>query len=79
MSAAQSHTVGLDEFNAAGEDQYVAIAARHAADPSRLREIRRSLRGEIARSSYFNVAKFARELGDGCRHIWQDWLYRGGP
>lgn len=79
MSAAQSHTVGLDEFNAADEDQYVAIAARHAADPSRLREIRRSLRGEIARSSYFNVAKFARELGDGCRHVWQDWLTRGGP
>ena len=78
MSAAQSHTVGLDQFNAADEDEYVAIAAQHAADPSRLREIRRSLREEIAQSSYFNVAKFARELGDGCRHVWQDWLSRGG-
>ncbi len=63
--------VGLDDLIARDADHYVDIAAGLAADPSRLAELRRSLRPTMARSALCDGPRFARHMEAAFREIWR--------
>ncbi len=66
-------TVGLAEFVAGTEEDYVQRAARCANDPARLSETRRSLRKRMQESPLMDAARFARNMEHAYRQIWQTW------
>jgi protein O-GlcNAc transferase len=55
---------GLDDWIAADADDYVRIAARHAADPAALSALRAGLRNQVAQSALFDAPAFARDFTD---------------
>jgi predicted O-linked N-acetylglucosamine transferase (SPINDLY family) len=64
------HAVGMPELIAHGEDDYVAIAARLAADPGRLERLRHALRPKVERSPLCDGARFTRDLEQAYREMW---------
>ncbi len=65
--------VGLPELIAGTPAEYVAIAARLAADRERLRTLRRGLRARMAGSSLCDAKLVTRELEAALRRVWRDW------
>ena len=66
-------TVGLDEWIAATPEDYVRLAVEHAADAPLLAELRQSLRRRMRDSALMDEPKFARDLEDAYRRMWQAW------
>src|SRR5574341_341130 len=66
-------TLGLSEWIAADEDEYIRIAARFAADPAALSELRRTLRQRLERSPMRDFRGFTRELESAYREMWKGW------
>jgi predicted O-linked N-acetylglucosamine transferase (SPINDLY family) len=64
---------GLTDLIAASIDDYVATAARLAADPDRLGELRNTLRPRLAASPLGDAAGFARKVEDAYRMMWRRW------
>ncbi|MFI4976939.1 MAG: hypothetical protein ACHP84_20585, partial [Caulobacterales bacterium] len=58
---------------------YVDIAARLAADPARLAEIRRTLRPRMAASPLTDAPAFARKLERAYRQMWTLWCESRAP
>jgi protein O-GlcNAc transferase len=56
------HCVGLQDFIANSEAEYVALAVQHARQLDRLAEVRAELRSKAQVSPLFNAALFARNL-----------------
>ncbi|WP_158289994.1 tetratricopeptide repeat protein [Ramlibacter sp. WS9] len=56
--------VGLADWVASSEEEYVEIAAQHASDLKSLGEVRAGLRQRAINSPLFDSAKFARNLED---------------
>jgi protein O-GlcNAc transferase len=65
--------MGLSEWIAADEDEYVRIAARLAADAAGLSELRRTLRQRLERSPMRDFRAFTRELESAYREMWKAW------
>lgn len=63
--------VGLQDFIAADEDDFVRIAASLANEPSRLTTLRTTLRAQIAKSPVCNGPLFAAGMERVLREAWQ--------
>lgn len=72
-SAAMVSAVGLTDWVAASEDEYVEIAKRFAADPVSLAKLRASLRPSMASSPLGDAVKYCRAVEDAYRTMWQRW------
>jgi len=65
--------MGLSEWIAADEDEYIRIAAGLASDAPRLSELRRTLRQKLERSPMRDFPGFTRELESAYRNMWKSW------
>jgi predicted O-linked N-acetylglucosamine transferase (SPINDLY family) len=65
--------LNLQELAAASEDQYVQIAADLARDFDRLADLRAGLRDTMAASPLCDGPRFARNLEQRYRAIWEAW------
>jgi predicted O-linked N-acetylglucosamine transferase (SPINDLY family) len=65
--------LGLPELIGADEGDCVAIAARLAEDLPRLAELRRTLRSRMEGSVLMDATRFAREIEEAYRAMWQRW------
>jgi len=66
--------VGLAEFIAATPDEYVRVAERLSANPSRLSQLRAELRQIMRGSALMQALPFTRALEAAYRFAWQRWL-----
>jgi protein O-GlcNAc transferase len=62
MGASVLSTVGLEEFVATDNEDYVQIATRLDANKDRIRSLRSSLRSQVASSPLCNPAEFTRDF-----------------
>lgn len=67
------HNVGLPEWIAAGEDDYVAKAAAFAHDTQALAALRQGLRERLLASPFCDAPRFARNLEAAFRGMWREW------
>jgi protein O-GlcNAc transferase len=65
--------VGLAEFIANSPQEYITIAAKIAADPARLAELRSTLRERMRKSPLMDAARFARDVEAAYRQMWRQW------
>jgi protein O-GlcNAc transferase len=65
--------VGLTEFAAQSEDDFVRIATDTAADLPRLAELRSTLRQRLQASPLMDGPRFARNLETAYRTMWRRW------
>lgn len=72
-------SVGLPEFVAATQDEYVAIAQRWAGDIPGLAEIRRNCRSNMQQSPLMDGARVTRDLEEKLRQIWHEWCKSQKP
>lgn len=76
VSASLLHAIGHPEWVATTPDEYVGIAARLAADPTRLASIRAGLRDEMLVSPLLDHAGQSARFGAALRGCWNDWCVR---
>ena len=67
------HNVGLPDWIASDEDDYVALACRFAADPDAIEALRLGLRQQALASPLFDAPRFARHFEDA---VWGMWRTR---
>jgi predicted O-linked N-acetylglucosamine transferase (SPINDLY family) len=67
------HTIGLPEWVARSEEEYIRIAAELASDLPRLAELRAVLRTRMEASPLMDAPRFARHFEAACRTMWQRW------
>ncbi|MFZ6742106.1 tetratricopeptide repeat protein [Undibacterium sp. JH2W] len=65
---------GLDDWIASNEDEYVALAAKHAGDVPYLLQLRSELREKLLRSSLFDGKRFARNLEIELQKMWSVFI-----
>ena len=65
--------VGLEEWIAASEEQYLEIACRWADELEGLGALRAGLRGQMASSSLCDGKAFARKMEQAYRMMWKVW------
>jgi len=70
--------VGLDDWVAEDDEAYVAIALKHAADPSALARLRAELPARVASSAAGNVVTYTRKVEEGYRTFWRRYCAAGG-
>ena len=63
--------VGLEDWIASDETDYVASARRLTSDPAPLSHLRGTLRATAAASPLFDTARFARHFEQAMRAMWQ--------
>lgn len=78
VSASLMTQAGLPEFVARTPDEFVAIAARWAAQPAELGALRMKLRQRLEESRLMDYPGFTHELESAYRGMWRDWVARGG-
>jgi predicted O-linked N-acetylglucosamine transferase (SPINDLY family) len=71
-------TIGLAEFAAHSEEDYVRLAEELAADLPRLARLRIELRRRMEASPLMDAPLFARNVENAYRSIWHRWLAIGG-
>ncbi len=64
-------SVGLGELIACDEAEYVRIAARLAADRTKLAELRAAMRGRLAASPLCDAERFVRRWEAALRQMWR--------
>ncbi|EDY16835.1 TPR repeat-containing protein [Chthoniobacter flavus Ellin428] len=69
----QLSNLGLPELVAFTGDDYVAKAIQLAHDLPRLAELRRTLRGRMEASVLMDAPRFARNIENAYRTMWQKW------
>lgn len=69
----QLSNLGLTELAARNETQFVEIATRLAASPTRLRGLRQNLRPRMTQSPLTDPRRFARNLEAAYRNMWSHW------
>jgi predicted O-linked N-acetylglucosamine transferase (SPINDLY family) len=67
------HAIGLPEWIAHNEEDYIRIAAEWAADWPRLAQLRRTLRTRMQSSPLMDAPRFARNMEGAFRTMWQRW------
>lgn len=70
--------LGLDEWIAGDEQDYVAKAVRFAADLPMLSALRASLRDRMRASSLMDAAGLARDIEATYRDMWRNWCRTRG-
>jgi predicted O-linked N-acetylglucosamine transferase (SPINDLY family) len=65
--------LGLPELAVQIPEQYVALAAQLAGDLPRLQELRGSLRQRMQQSPLMDGARFAGQVEQAYRQMWQRW------
>ncbi|HVC59551.1 MAG TPA: tetratricopeptide repeat protein [Acetobacteraceae bacterium] len=65
--------VGLSDWVARDEPDYVALAAAKAADLAALAALRAGLRARVKTSPLCDAPRFGRNLGTALRHAWRAW------
>ncbi len=65
--------IGLPEFAAQSEGEYIEIAKTWANDPHRLSELRRVLRSKMEESGLMDAVGFARNVEETYRAVWRRW------
>ena len=66
------NNAGLSDWIASDERDYVARAARHAADLQRLAHVRAGLRKRVLASPIFDAHAFARNFNAALRGMWRE-------
>jgi protein O-GlcNAc transferase len=69
--------IGLGELAARRPRQYIQTALALAESPSRLAELRGSLRHRMLSSPLMNARKFARNVETAYREMWRQWCVSG--
>ena len=64
--------VGHPEWIASSEDDYIAIAAALAAEPTKRAALRQSLRSEMSHAILLNHAEQAQHFGNALRACWRE-------
>lgn len=65
--------LGLPELAAETPEHYAVLAARLAADPSRLQELRLTLRQRMQQSPLMDGKRFAADVERAYRQMWRRW------
>jgi predicted O-linked N-acetylglucosamine transferase (SPINDLY family) len=65
--------IGLDDWVATDDDDYVAIAQKFASMPAHLAKLRADLPARIANSPAGNVAVYTQKVEAGYRQFWRDY------
>ncbi len=76
ISGAILHAVGLAEWVAGGDDEYVALALRQAGDLQALAQLRREMRARITASAAGNLDTYTQEVEAAYRNMWRAFLDR---
>lgn len=71
--------VGLTDWIATSEDDYVQRAKTHAADLAALSALRSSLRSRLLASPLCNAPQFAQDFEAGLRGLWRQFCSRAVP
>ena len=66
-------TIGLAELAADSEEEYLQSARVLAGDPSRLAELRATLRQRMKTSAFMDAPRFARNIETAYREMWRQW------
>lgn len=77
VGASMLSRVGLQDMVTDHVQDYVALAARLAADLPALADLRAGLRGRVAASPLCDGARFTRQLEDAFRAMWREWCAAG--
>jgi predicted O-linked N-acetylglucosamine transferase (SPINDLY family) len=67
------HAVGLPEWVAGTEEDYIRIAIEWSSDLARLANLRAGLRARMQRSPLMDVPRFARNIESAYRTMWSRW------
>jgi len=70
--------VGLQDWVAADDDGYIAIAQRYASRPSGLAELRASLPAMVANSEAGNSRRYTSRVEEAYRKFWRDYCSANG-
>jgi len=70
--------LGLDDWVARSEQDYVRRAVAFSADASTIAELRRSLRSRMLGSPLMDRKQFARDVEAAYRRMWQSWCEQPG-
>ena len=65
--------LGLEDWIAASEEEYLRIALAQAADTQRLAALRGTLRRRLQASPLMDEARFARDVEAVMRELWRTW------
>ena len=65
--------LGLDEWIAQDETQWLALVLQHAANVAMLTTLRQSLRERLRTSTLLDAKKFTRDLEAVYKGVWRDW------
>lgn len=79
MAAARLSAIGLQDWIASDEAEFVAIACQKAAASDQLAALRAALPGRIAASDALRPAVFAASFEKGLRQAWQRWCEQLPP
>ena len=74
QSAAMLHAVGIPEFVASSEQEFVEIGCYWSQHRSQLTALQKDLRAQMASSSLTDAAAYAAGLEAHLQRIWQDYL-----
>lgn len=69
--------LGLHDWVAASEEDYVRRALAHAADGAGIAALRASLRARLRASPLMDEARFARDIEAAYRELWRAWCAQG--
>ena len=65
--------IGLDDWLAEDDDNYIAIARKYVSMAPELKALRAELPGRIANSPAGNVETYTRRVEEGYRQFWRDY------
>ena len=71
IGASLLNCAGLADWVAASEDDYVALAVKHASGVESLASLRRTLRRRVMGTALFDPQQFAPQLEDALIRMWQ--------
>lgn len=73
MGASFMRAAGLPEWVAASDEDYVAIAARTAADRQALLQLKAGLRARLQAAPAWNIDHYSRDMEHALRSMWTDF------
>jgi protein O-GlcNAc transferase len=71
-------TLGLQDWIAVSPEDYVRLAVQYARNPSTIAGLRRSLRSRMLESPLMDKRRFARDMEEAYRTMWQSWCDQNG-
>jgi protein O-GlcNAc transferase len=71
-------TLGLQDWIAESQEDYVRRAVHFARNPSTIAELRRSLRSRMLESPLMDTRGFTRDMEEAYRRMWQSWCSQSG-